>query len=176
MTNMLSTLGPTPVLLIGGRRPHPVRGAKWMCTRPPYRPPIQGRIRLADGVWIITRQQRAPVGSDIRITSRRLDPPEWMAQGLCAQLTPDYSDTLFFGVERRAAPGALIAAASAARQICLRCPVAVTCLTSALVDDERYGVWGGTSGRQRAKLRIRMEKGAVVEDLVTEYLSSAGVL
>jgi Transcription factor WhiB len=169
---MLSTLGPTRVSLIDPtRRPRPLLQAAWIGPHPTSRTrsPALHRVRLADGVWIIPQQGRPP-GVRAKV-GRRLDPPEWMAEGLCARLTPKQSDALFFGVDHREAPATLIAASNAARQICQQCPVAATCLTNALVGDERYGVWGGTSGRQRAKLRIRLERGAIVEDLVAEYLN-----
>lgn len=99
-------------------------------------------------------------------------PPAWMERGLCAQLPPKESDALFFGVEHREAPGTLIAAVMAARRICTRCPVLATCLTYALVNDERYGIRGATSGRQREKLRVRLAGGADVGELVVECLGT----
>jgi WhiB family redox-sensing transcriptional regulator len=130
---------------------------RWINPRPRRALPPQ-RIRLAEGVWIIPNRRR------------RLSPPEWTAAALCARLPTTTSDSIFFGVEHREAPGSLIAAANNARQLCARCPVAITCLTHALVTGERYGVWGGTSGRQRAKLRLRLEAGAGVDELVAECL------
>lgn len=41
--------------------------------------------------------------------------------------------------------------ADEARAICRRCPVRVDCLDAHL--DEREGIWGGTSGRERKRLR-----------------------
>lgn len=40
-----------------------------------------------------------------------------------------------------------------AREICAGCPVAAECLEYALESDERIGVWGGLSGKQRRALR-----------------------
>jgi WhiB family redox-sensing transcriptional regulator len=46
--------------------------------------------------------------------------------------------------------------AAEAKSVCLRCPVRVECLESALVMNERYGVWGGTDERERrTMLRAR---------------------
>jgi len=156
---MISTLGRAPVSLLPPFRQGPyvdIR-VRWIGTRP-ARPAPPRRVRLAEGVWIIPERRR------------RLSPPGWMAAALCAQLPTRASDPIFFGVERREAPGTLIAATNTARQICLRCPVVVTCLTHALVSGERYGVWGGTSGRQRAKLRLRLGEGAGIDELVAECL------
>ena len=43
----------------------------------------------------------------------------------------------------------------AAKAICADCPVRVTCLTYALQEDIRFGVWGGKSQRERRKMRRR---------------------
>ncbi len=48
-----------------------------------------------------------------------------------------------------------------ARMICVECSVRVECLEYALVHDERFGIWGGLSERERRRLR----RGAVVVDL-----------
>lgn len=38
-------------------------------------------------------------------------------------------------------------------EYCDRCPVRAHCLQEALDDPQTVGVWGGTSGRQRQRLR-----------------------
>ena len=43
----------------------------------------------------------------------------------------------------------------AARALCSGCPVANECLSYALVNDERHGVWGGTTPRQRLDMLAR---------------------
>jgi WhiB family redox-sensing transcriptional regulator len=42
-----------------------------------------------------------------------------------------------------------------AKAICARCPVIGPCAAYAVQHDERYGVWGGLSERERAALRLR---------------------
>lgn len=42
-----------------------------------------------------------------------------------------------------------------AKEICSRCEVRLTCLDEALKNDERYGVWGGLSERERRRLKKR---------------------
>jgi WhiB family redox-sensing transcriptional regulator len=42
-----------------------------------------------------------------------------------------------------------------AAAICERCPVQAACLEYALEHDERFGIWGGLSPRERARLRRR---------------------
>ncbi len=40
-----------------------------------------------------------------------------------------------------------------AKRICAECPVRIECLNDALRRDERYGVWGGMSERERRRLK-----------------------
>lgn len=65
---------------------------------------------------------------------------DWTARALCAQTDPD----LFYPDK-----GERVDAAIA---ICAACPVKAQCLDYALANDERFGVWGGKSERQRHAL------------------------
>ena len=69
--------------------------------------------------------------------------PEWMSWSNCRFTDPE----VFFPEKG----GSTIEA----KRICARCPVEIECLEYALVNDERFGVWGGTSERTRLKLRKR---------------------
>jgi WhiB family redox-sensing transcriptional regulator len=40
-----------------------------------------------------------------------------------------------------------------AKATCHRCPVEAQCLAYALEHDERFGIWGGMSERERRKLK-----------------------
>ena len=40
-----------------------------------------------------------------------------------------------------------------ALSVCAVCPVRRECLREAILNDERYGIWGGTTAEQRARLR-----------------------
>ena len=42
-----------------------------------------------------------------------------------------------------------------AKRICASCEVRSQCLEYALANDERFGIWGGLSERERRKLRKR---------------------
>src|SRR3954452_16998951 len=69
----------------------------------------------------------------------RLD--DWREWALCAEVDPD----AFFPEKGEST--------RAAKNICRRCLVKVECLSSALANDERFGVWGGLSDRERRRLR-----------------------
>jgi WhiB family redox-sensing transcriptional regulator len=67
--------------------------------------------------------------------------PEWMERGLCAQTDPESFFPEKGGSTREA------------KSICATCPVAAECLDYALDNDERFGIWGGLSERERRKLK-----------------------
>lgn len=67
--------------------------------------------------------------------------PAWQGQALCAQTGAD-----FFFPE----PGSSV---REAKRICALCEIRPACLDYALAHDERFGVWGGLSERERLALR-----------------------
>ena len=76
--------------------------------------------------------------------------PEWMLRGICAQTDPE----LFFadrGQDNRAA-----------KRVCRGCPAVAECLEWALETDQRFGIWGATSERQRAAIRRSRRREAQV--------------
>jgi WhiB family redox-sensing transcriptional regulator len=42
-----------------------------------------------------------------------------------------------------------------AKKICQACPMMSECLTYALANEEMFGIWGGTSPRERQRMRRR---------------------
>lgn len=76
------------------------------------------------------------------------DPLAWQRDGLCGQTDPE----AFFpekGGDVRMA-----------KKVCEMCEVKEKCLDYALENDERFGVWGGLSERQRRKLRNMPKRSA----------------
>jgi hypothetical protein len=67
----------------------------------------------------------------------------WQAQAACA--APGTNADAFFASERESD---LVAEA---RATCNRCPVRAKCLTSAYTEGEEWGVWGGTTYRERRR-------------------------
>ena len=86
------------------------------------------------------------------------DSPWWWFAGLCAQTDPE----LFFPEK-----GGSVREAKA---VCAGCPVRAQCLEHALAHDERYGVWGGTSERERRRLKDAgtVTGGSTVSDLAAQ--------
>ncbi|MGW0823415.1 WhiB family transcriptional regulator [Streptomyces sp. NPDC002845] len=66
---------------------------------------------------------------------------DWQGQALCAQTGAD-----FFFPE----PGSSV---REAKRICGMCEMRSACLEYALANDERFGVWGGLSEKERLRLR-----------------------
>jgi len=79
------------------------------------------------------------------------DSPAWMQRALCARVDPE----LFFP-EKGGSP-------RAAKRICRVCPVRGECRAYVLElgHEERFGVWGGLSERERRRRRRDREAGAV---------------
>jgi len=65
---------------------------------------------------------------------------DWRASAVCAQTDPE----LWFPEKATQS--------RAARAVCAGCPVRAECLAYALTQDRVYGVWGGTTERERRKL------------------------
>jgi WhiB family redox-sensing transcriptional regulator len=71
---------------------------------------------------------------------------EWLERALCIDEDPE----LFFPV---GTTGPAIPQIAAAKQVCLRCPVRVTCLDWALDTSQDAGVWGGLDEEERRTIR-----------------------
>jgi WhiB family redox-sensing transcriptional regulator len=69
------------------------------------------------------------------------DDPLWQEKALCAQTDPEAFFPEKGGSTREA------------KRICLGCEVRDACLEYALANDERFGIWGGLSERERRRLK-----------------------
>jgi len=65
----------------------------------------------------------------------------WQERALCAQTDPEAFFPEKGGSTREA------------KRVCLACEVRAECLEYALTHDERFGIWGGLSERERRRLR-----------------------
>ncbi len=67
----------------------------------------------------------------------------WQERALCAQTDPEAFFPEKGGSTREA------------KRVCVSCDVRSECLEYALANDERFGIWGGLSERERRKLKRR---------------------
>ncbi|GAA4918278.1 transcription factor WhiB [Stackebrandtia albiflava] len=74
--------------------------------------------------------------------------PEWQERALCAQTDPEAFFPEKGGSTREA------------KRICTRCEVKAQCLEFALAHDERFGIWGGLSERERRKVKREAREAA----------------
>ena len=93
----------------------------------------------------------APIGTNGRpqlsVVPNRIDvgpatnDDQWQERALCAQTDPEAFFPEKGGSTREA------------KRICLGCEVRDVCLEYALAHDERFGIWGGLSERERRRLK-----------------------
>jgi WhiB family redox-sensing transcriptional regulator len=67
----------------------------------------------------------------------------WQERALCAETDPEAFFPEKGGSTREA------------KRVCLSCEVRTECLEYALAHDERFGIWGGLSERERRRLKRR---------------------
>lgn len=75
------------------------------------------------------------------MSSPMLNQEAWAGDALCAQTDPEVFYPEKGGSTRDA------------KAVCGRCGVQAECLEYALEHDERFGVWGGLSERERRQLK-----------------------
>ena len=68
---------------------------------------------------------------------------DWQERALCAQTDPEAFFPEKGGSTREA------------KRVCMVCEVRVQCLDYALANDERFGIWGGLSERERRRVKKR---------------------
>ncbi|WP_436694781.1 MULTISPECIES: WhiB family transcriptional regulator [unclassified Geodermatophilus] len=69
----------------------------------------------------------------------------WRLDALCAETDPEAFFPEKGGSTREA------------KRVCSGCEVRAECLESALANDERFGIWGGLSERERRRLRLQRQ-------------------
>lgn len=72
-----------------------------------------------------------------------IEVPDWYEFALCAQTDPE-----IFHPEKGGS-------SAEAKRVCLACPVRGECLSYAVDNKERFGIWGGLSERERRKFERR---------------------
>jgi len=82
-------------------------------------------------------------GPTIKLESQDSAELAWQERALCAQTDPE----AFFPEKGGSTRDA--------KRVCLSCDVRSECLEYALAHDERFGIWGGLSERERRRLKRR---------------------
>jgi WhiB family transcriptional regulator, redox-sensing transcriptional regulator len=81
------------------------------------------------------------VGDMVLLPLSEVSELSWQERSLCAQTDPEAFFPEKGGSTREA------------KKVCLGCDVRVDCLEYALANDERFGIWGGLSERERRRLK-----------------------
>lgn len=122
------------------------------CAEPCRAPPCAGVVDrgiigrpepLRRRVYPALIERFAPPGTILAMHTDTIPTPDlgWQREALCAQTGAD-----FFFPE----PGSSV---REAKRICGMCEMRTACLDYALANDERFGVWGGLSEKERLNLR-----------------------
>ena len=103
-------------------------------TRNEYRPSVPED-------WFVDPVRLGIPGLRPPSTEDETNPLAWQTDALCAQTDPE----AFFPEKGGSTRDA--------KRICTSCEVKGQCLDYALSNDERFGIWGGLSERERRRLR-----------------------
>lgn len=92
--------------------------------------------------YIVDSYLDAGQAADTATPVAKWDPDvQWKSDGLCTQVDND----IFFPDKG--------GSVKEGKAICAACPVRQPCLDFALRNDERFGIWGGHSERERRQIR-----------------------
>lgn len=78
---------------------------------------------------------------------------------LCAETAPDI---FFIDSEEGVTASQIYAGRKLAKQICSGCPYQIRCAEWAILKEERIGIWGGLTPRERSDIRRARARGQVV--------------
>ncbi|WP_457034590.1 WhiB family transcriptional regulator [Geodermatophilus sp. SYSU D01176] len=97
---------------------------------------------------LLTDDAHAPAAAPAYDASPWTDPSpvddaSWRLEALCAETDPE----AFFPEKGGSTRDA--------KRVCTGCTVRAQCLEFALANDERFGIWGGLSERERRRIRLR---------------------
>lgn len=92
-------------------------------------PGVEGNLHMPEMLWVVADDVEGALG--------------WQERALCAQTDPESFFPEKGGSTREA------------KKVCHSCEVRSECLDYALSNDERFGIWGGLSERERRKLKRR---------------------
>lgn len=146
-------------------RAAPVSRTSWMRAEPPPTPPgrhvalVPGVLIFHPAAWqpaaLLDTHGSLPLAEEPVPVPRVFPFPDWHEWALCN----GEDENLFFSEDRKQR----VQLTAEARRICKACPAAEECLVWALTHDEQFGIWSGTSGRQRAGMQERILQGSSVQ-------------
>jgi WhiB family redox-sensing transcriptional regulator len=93
------------------------------------------------GSSFVTEAQSDFAGEDLETLFGLPDEQSWAERALCSQTDPEAFFPEKGGSTREA------------KRICTGCEVKNECLEYALANDERFGIWGGLSERERRRMK-----------------------
>src|SRR5882724_11313292 len=99
---------------------------------------VQELMAVNSGVVVDLSMDLSVIESDTQELPAEL---AWQERALCAQTDPEAFFPEKGGSTREA------------KRVCLACEVRSECLEYALANDERFGIWGGLSERERRRLK-----------------------
>jgi WhiB family redox-sensing transcriptional regulator len=100
------------------------------------------RAELIAKAELLTAEQAArKLGAGAIVLPIEEEDLSWKDRGLCAQTDPEAFFPEKGGSTREA------------KRVCTDCTVRIECLNYALDKDERFGIWGGLSERERRRLK-----------------------
>jgi WhiB family redox-sensing transcriptional regulator len=111
----------------------------------PYVPALYADDQYAPAIYeTVAPQPPAPSFYERDIDAQDFDAgnESWRQDALCAETDPEAFFPEKGGSTREA------------KRVCVGCPVRLQCLEYALDNDERFGIWGGLSERERRRLRL----------------------
>lgn len=80
-----------------------------------------------------------------------IENPNWQLKGSCRGLDPN-----FFHPSKGES-------SDTPKMMCKNCPVKESCLSFAIVNFEKFGVWGGTSERERRAIRNTLLQAGLIQ-------------
>ena len=93
------------------------------------------------GQYAVGGRPQLSLVPDHPVTDPEIVDDQWQERALCAQTDPEAFFPEKGGSTREA------------KRICLGCEVKDACLEYALANDERFGIWGGLSERERRRIK-----------------------
>ena len=125
-------------------------------------PPVQAPARIPSAAPV----DEAPVETSPRTATRAARPrkapgpypmpdDEWQERGSCRTANP----SLFFAPDHESNHQRRFRE-TAAKAICAHCPVRAVCRAYAMQTGELYGIWGGTTERERMRANANRRQAA----------------